>query len=57
MMMLFIKTCWTQLHTPLHGASFVLDPKFQRHEQSTNNEVINDFKKICAHLLGNVDGQ
>ena len=48
---------WVQLHTPLHGAGFVLDPKFQMHEQSANNEVICDFKKVCAQLLGNADGQ
>ena len=50
------KSRWVQLHTPLHGARFVLDPKFQMHEQSANNEVICDFKKVCAQLLGNADG-
>ena len=51
------KSRWTQLHTPLHGAGFVLDPKFQMHKQSANNEVIGDFKKVCAQLLGTADGQ
>ena len=27
------------------------------HEQSANNEVIGDFKKVCAQLLGTADGQ
>ena len=57
LLILSAKSRWTQLHTPLHGAGFVLDPKFQMHEQSANNEVIGDFKKVCAQLLGIADGE
>ena len=48
---------WGQMHTPLHGAAFVLDPKFQLHQQSTNSEAMKGFKEVCQQLLDEEDGK
>ena len=48
---------WAQMHTPLHGAAFVLDPKFQMFAQAANSEVMNNFKKVCLQLLPGDEGR
>ncbi|KAH7439693.1 hypothetical protein KP509_04G072700 [Ceratopteris richardii] len=35
---------WMQMHTHLHGATFVLDPTFQLNGQTSNKEVMANFK-------------
>ena len=47
---------WTNMHTPLHGAAFALEPSMQTHDQSSNKEVSKDFKTVCANLLPGEDG-
>ena len=42
---------WTMMHTPLHGATFALDPNFEIHEQSSNKEVRGNFCAVCTSLL------
>ena len=48
---------WVQLHTPLHGAAFALEPKFQLYNQSANNKVMKIFKHVCAQLLTGDEGK
>lgn len=46
-----------QMHTPLHGATFMLDPIFQMHDQSNNKEVATNFKFVCGQMLPGVEGK
>ena len=48
---------WAQMHTPLHGAAFCLDPKLQLYTQAANSEVMGNFKKVCLQLLPGDDGK
>ncbi|KAH7366153.1 hypothetical protein KP509_18G065400 [Ceratopteris richardii] len=42
---------WMQMHTHLHGTTFVLDPTFQLNVQKSNKEVMANFKNTCPLLL------
>ena len=48
---------WRQMHTPLHGATFALDPKFQMYSQPANSEVMGNFKKVCLQMLPGDEGK
>lgn len=48
---------WAQMHTPLHGAAFMLDPCFQMHDQSNNKEVATNFKFVCGKMLPSIEGK
>jgi hypothetical protein len=41
---------WNMLHSPLHAAGFVLDPKYQSFDQHGNEEVMQGFWKIVEKL-------
>ncbi|KAH7289094.1 hypothetical protein KP509_31G057300 [Ceratopteris richardii] len=42
---------WMQMHTHLHGTTFILDPTFQLNGQASNKEVMANFKTTCQLLL------
>lgn len=48
---------WIQMHTPLHGAAFALEPSYQLYNQGANKEVMNNFKNVCERLLPGNDGK
>lgn len=48
---------WRQMHTPLHGAAFALDPRFQMYNQPANSEVMANFKKVCLQILPGDEGK
>ncbi|KAH7430047.1 hypothetical protein KP509_09G080400 [Ceratopteris richardii] len=48
---------WTQMHTHLHGTTFVLDPTFQLNGQASNKEIMANFKTTCQLLLPGTDGR
>lgn len=49
---LFLKR-WTDLHNPIHGAAFCLDPEYHDFEHQTGNpEAYADFVKMCDLVHG-----
>ena len=46
--MSFFSNAWSELHIPLHSAGFVLNPKFQLYEQTSNEDVMGDFLNMCT---------
>ena len=48
---------WRQMHTPLHGVAFVLDPKFQMYNQPANSELMANFKKVYLQILPGDEGK
>jgi hypothetical protein len=43
---------WTDLHSPLHGAGYCLDPEFNHHDHSACPEALNDFFAMCDRVHG-----
>ena len=46
--MKFFSDAWSELHIPLHRVGFVLNPKSQFFEQTSNEDVMGDFLDICT---------
>jgi hypothetical protein len=44
---------WEMLHSVLHAAGFVLDPKYQTYDQHGNEEVMAGFWKVVEKLVPN----
>ena len=43
---------WTDLHNPLHGAGYCLDPEFHAHDHTTCPEALTDFYTMCDKIHG-----
>ena len=41
-------TCKGTVHVPLHSVGFVLNPKFQLYEETSNEDVMEDFLNTCS---------
>jgi hypothetical protein len=41
---------WTDLHNPLHGAGYCLDPEFHDHDHSTCPEALTDLFGMCDRV-------
>ena len=44
--------CWTDLHNPLHGVWYCLDPEFHSHEHSACAEPLKDLFLMCDKVHG-----
>jgi hypothetical protein len=42
---------WNMLHSIMHAAGFVLDPRFQIYEQHANEKVMEGFWKMVGKLV------
>ena len=47
-LMKLFSDAWSELHIPLHRVGFVLNPKSQFFEQTSNEDVMGDFLDICT---------
>ena len=43
---------WTDLHNPLHGAGYCLDPEFHSHDHAGCPEALTDFFIMCDKIHG-----
>jgi hypothetical protein len=43
---------WTDLHNPLHGAGYCLDPEFHAHDHSSCPEALRDLFCMCDKVHG-----
>jgi len=43
---------WTDLHNPLHGAGYCLDPEFHAHDHVACPEALTDFFTMCDKIHG-----
>ena len=43
---------WTDLHNPLHGAGYCLDPEFHSHDHSSSAEALSDLFCMCDKVHG-----
>ena len=43
---------WTDLHNPLHGAGYCLDPEFHSHDHSACAEAMKDLFFMCDKVHG-----
>ena len=48
---------WAMLHSVMHAAGYVLDPKFQAHATSSNEEVMEGFMTVIERILPDPDQQ
>ena len=43
---------WTDLHNPLHGAGYCLDPEFHSHDHTACAEALADLFTMCDKIHG-----
>ena len=43
---------WTDLHNPLLGAGYCLDPEFHAHDHTACPEALTDFYTMCDKIHG-----
>jgi hypothetical protein len=43
---------WTDLHSPLHGAGYCLDPEYNKHDHSSCPEALQDLFEMCDRVHG-----
>ena len=43
---------WNMLHSPLHAAGILLDPKYRLHDYCTNIEIMDGWDAVCSKMIG-----
>jgi hypothetical protein len=43
---------WEDLHNPLHGAGYCLDPDFNAHDHVACQQALTDFFTLCDKIHG-----
>ena len=52
-----VRKRWEMLHGVIHAAGYVLDPEFQAHAVTGNEEVMKGFMTVIERLLPDPDQQ